>query len=90
MAKFRVTFVVDTPDSLRAATGFKFAHDNIKCLSRKVSKIRGPLKKWEITYKGDSISYTYRSKAVAKVGLRNITTERWNHDANDYQIRIKP
>jgi hypothetical protein len=45
MPKFRVTFVVDTPSDFQAATGFKFAHNNIKCLSKKVSKVRGPYKK---------------------------------------------
>ena len=53
--------------------------------SWRISKIRGQHKKWEITFKGNSISYTYSSKAAATRGLKQMRDEA--NDPNDYQIR---
>ena len=81
MIEYRVTYTIMAVNEAHA-----LGHIGVP-LSQHISKVRGPLKKWEITYKGNSISYTYRSKAAAIKGLGNIKAERWNHDPKDYQIR---
>ena len=84
MPKFKITYVIDASNLAEAKKhGNRWAG-----LDYQLNRVRGPLKKWEITYKGNSISYTYRSKAAARIGLKGVRGERWDNDPKDYSIRL--